>query len=405
MAGRGGQGWFAVDSKSLDISIEGWKLAVEMKLWRDGVKGGRRKGSPWGVGCVAGEASSLGVETRTVASPAEGGVFESVLGWVVWEGSVTSPALPSLNNCVTNLWLLKRAVKISTFGGALLLFEFEDKCEWCCQGGFGEGVRSSSAFVESRVARILVKFKGRVLPGSLQVVVGSSSFSIQLWWEVSPWFSLVMLRSSNETSELQENSGAVGGSHALTKGQERKEGDYLGGSGSSTTVEDEYCWVELCFKDGSVGSRFGYLKLGCKGWRRPKALKGHCLRPRWWAYQEQEGGKDLAAAKRDGGSFRFGVERLEPSLATMAEPTLDDDSLVVVRWEEWSVVRRGSSLESHVAIMDKALVVEANRRAGISTLPYMEPLSPGCQPLMMLLQDGCLLELSGNATKSPSGKG
>ena len=44
-----------------------------------------------------------------------------------------------------------------------------------------------------------------------------------------------------------------------------EEGDYLGGSGSSTTVEDEYCWVELCFKDGSVGSRFGYLKLGCKG--------------------------------------------------------------------------------------------------------------------------------------------
>ena len=119
---------------------------------------------------------------------------------------------------------------------------------------------------------------------------------------------------------------------------------------------------------------------------------------------EQEGGKDLVAAKRDGGSFRFGVERLEPSLATMAEPTLDDDSLVVVRWEEWSVVRRGSSLESRVAIMDKALVVEANRRAGISTLPYMEPLSPGCQPLMMLLQDGCLLELLGNATKSPSGK-
>ena len=67
-------------------------------------------------------------------------------------------------------------------------------------------------------------------------------------------------------------------------------------------------------------------------------------------------------------------------------------------------MRRGSSLESRVAIMDKALVVEANRRAGISTLPYMEPLSPGCQPLMMLLQDGCLLELLGNATKSPSGK-
>ena len=54
--------------------------------------------------------------------------------------------------------------------------------------------------------------------------------------------------------------------------------------------------------------------------------------------------------------------------------------------------------------MDEALAVEANRHVGSSTLPCVEPLSLGCQSSMMLLQDGRLLELSGNATKSPSGK-
>ena len=45
-------------------------------------------------------------------------------------------------------------------------------------------------------ARILVKYDGRVLPKSLQVVVGCSSFSIQLWWEAPPRFSMVASRSS-----------------------------------------------------------------------------------------------------------------------------------------------------------------------------------------------------------------
>ena len=49
-------------------------------------------------------------------------------------------------------------------------------------------------------------------------------------------------------------------------------------------------------------------------------------------------------------------------------------------------------------------MTEANRHVGISTLPFVEPLSPGCQPLMMFLQDGRLLKFSGNAAKSPSGK-
>lgn len=49
------------------------------------------------------------------------------------------------------------------------------------------------------------------MPSSLQVVVGSSSFSIQLWWEAPPCSSLVMLRSSNEPYEMKERSVVVSG--------------------------------------------------------------------------------------------------------------------------------------------------------------------------------------------------
>lgn len=38
--------------------------------------------------------------------------------------------------------------------------------------------------------RILVKYDGKVLLGSLQVNVGSFNFFVQLWWEASPRVSM-----------------------------------------------------------------------------------------------------------------------------------------------------------------------------------------------------------------------
>lgn len=40
-------------------------------------------------------------------------------------------------------------------------------------------------------ARILVRIRGWKFPSSLQVVVGSLCFVIQLWWEVPQWVSEV----------------------------------------------------------------------------------------------------------------------------------------------------------------------------------------------------------------------
>ena len=481
MAGRGGRCWFAVDSKSFDISVvvaggklkgvivdkgrglSAWIRSGDLSLclllegveacckdealerWSKGwEEGGRRfkleshsngAGEFWFCFVVAEEGNrfalifcegrglhggwvvlaeklqSLGfiplVETREVASLAKVrskprvvkdfrsfaelvrkdlGVVgdalwlqigerevlhrEEFLSWclVGWfgEGLDTSLSLSSVKNCVTNLWSLKMAVKVSTFGGALLLFEFEDKSKaervlvrgsrrikdnllhlarWTLEAGcllksgvvkevwvrvLGLPLHLWSQEVLKKIrdycggfvamdddttflsillwARILVKSEGRVLPGLLQVVVGSFSFSIQLWWEVSPWFPLVMLRN-NKTSELQENSGAAGGSctnkgagkelhHSLSSDVivsclhrkevaseavlvsiaiSAEEGDYLGRDGRSTTGEDKGCWVEPCFKDGLVGFGFGSLKLCCQGLEEAQDFKGSSL--------------------------------------------------------------------------------------------------------------------------------
>ena len=60
-------------------------------------------------------------------------------------------------------------------------------------GGFATVDEDTAAFKELQWARILVKSEGLTWPISLQVVVGSSCFAIQLWWEVQPRVSKVAL--------------------------------------------------------------------------------------------------------------------------------------------------------------------------------------------------------------------
>ncbi|RVW51474.1 hypothetical protein CK203_084032 [Vitis vinifera] len=61
-------------------------------------------------------------------------------------------------------------------------------------------------------ARLLVRVKGRDFPSSVQLVEGSGCYSIQLWWEVQPWYSQVMpagsgCRKGDTETEDEEGSG------------------------------------------------------------------------------------------------------------------------------------------------------------------------------------------------------
>ena len=58
-------------------------------------------------------------------------------------------------------------------------------------------------------ARILVKLVRRDFPSTIQIVVGSVSFAIQLWWEIPPWFVQVVLAGVSlvkDGSEIMEST-------------------------------------------------------------------------------------------------------------------------------------------------------------------------------------------------------
>lgn len=179
-------------------------------------------------------------------------------------------------------WQLRSGMQVHVFGGSLILFEFEDVLEaervlmsgdrrfrkrlisldrwhhetgcmvqeetykelwvrvlglplhlWsrevlikigdCC-GGFVEVDEGSENPVQMQWARILVRSSGRRLPGSLQLVIGSMSYSIQLWWEVLPKFSVVVPRSFSEGSPESKVRGDGDGDPRASKGVEKDPG-------------------------------------------------------------------------------------------------------------------------------------------------------------------------------------
>ena len=61
----------------------------------------------------------------------------------------------------------------------------------CC-GGFLDVDLDTKYFTQLQWARILVKTEREDLPRSIQVVMGSPCFAIQLWWEVPACLSVVV---------------------------------------------------------------------------------------------------------------------------------------------------------------------------------------------------------------------
>lgn len=79
----------------------------------------------------------------------------------------------------------------------------------CC-GGFNGVDKDARWFYQLQLARILVKTEGKDLPKTLHLVVGSSCFSIRLWWEVLLWVSVVVPMRSFCRSELEKVRDGVG---------------------------------------------------------------------------------------------------------------------------------------------------------------------------------------------------
>ena len=181
------------------------------------------------------------------------------------------PPLSFLEEWAYDSWSLKGGLKISRLGGALVLFEFEDKvdAEWvllrgsrrlqrrefflqkwgpevgCCRngshpkdvwvkvvglplhlwsrevfksigercGGFIAVDEDTAFFSELQWARILVKAPGKIKQGTLQVIAGKCCWTVSLWWENPPWFSEVVERREVRDEGRGESraSGSVRG--------------------------------------------------------------------------------------------------------------------------------------------------------------------------------------------------
>ncbi|WKA06292.1 hypothetical protein VitviT2T_024196 [Vitis vinifera] len=222
-----------------------------------------------------------------------------------WEnGAIPPPELDFLKNWAGQVWLLRGKLNISVLGRGLLLFEFELLSEaervlvrgmrrvkdnalflekWHPEVGcFCNKVSAKEAWVrvvglplhlwsrevfkligdgcggfivvddktdimaEMQWARLLVKVVGRGFPTSVQIVVGSGCFSVQLWWETPPWFSQVVpagcVNGKGVTGEEEDaGSGSRGGcrGRVLEKEAQSKEqaidgADSIGSRGHAT---------------------------------------------------------------------------------------------------------------------------------------------------------------------------
>lgn len=65
-----------------------------------------------------------------------------------------------------------------------------------------------------------MKINSRKVPDLVQVVVDSSCYTIQLWWELPSWFSVVILKEASKDGEVGEDVGV--GSHASVRLKEWK---------------------------------------------------------------------------------------------------------------------------------------------------------------------------------------
>ena len=87
-------------------------------------------------------------------------------------------------------------------------------------GGLIAMDENTDFMVELLWARLLVKVVGRDLPTSVQLVVGSGCFSVQLWWETLPWFSQVVPAGSVYGKGDTEDEEEIGsGSRAVCRGR------------------------------------------------------------------------------------------------------------------------------------------------------------------------------------------
>ncbi|RVW75093.1 hypothetical protein CK203_057893 [Vitis vinifera] len=264
MGKRGGSCWFAVDSKSFEISVDvlgkklkgiiversrGFTLWIRGEFGQNSSKAGNG-GRRFKLECRANEAGRF-LLCSVVDSDAKRHclVFpKENVSWKRWgfEGkgkkeksyvdAVNTRGVSRVRRLREAAWLQLGEEDVSRGRELLdrclvgrwekLWFQFHTCVIWKAGEkviGNSKEIRfctwkvdeSTVALKELQWARLLVKSEGTEWPSSLQVVIDTTCFAIQLWWEVLPRVSKVLLAIRNGSGKEQEAREEEGGTYAL----------------------------------------------------------------------------------------------------------------------------------------------------------------------------------------------
>ncbi|RVW64331.1 hypothetical protein CK203_047013 [Vitis vinifera] len=196
---RGFTSWIRFGESSLGWLLEEWRLVVGGKKEKSYVEVVNTREVPREKKARGGSVDSTG---RRRCGKRKG-VFGPLLGWELGRDGVMDSNLRDMEKWGKHHWKLQGGMRIARMGGfsreqvkevwvrvmglPLHLWSREvfKKIGDCC-GGFVAVDESTGALKELQWARILVKLEGIEGPSSLQVVIGTTCYAIQLWWEMLP---------------------------------------------------------------------------------------------------------------------------------------------------------------------------------------------------------------------------
>ena len=84
---------------------------------------------------------------------------------------------------------------------------------WTCEalkqigngcGGFLKVDTETTLRIEVSLARILVRLKGMARPNTVNILVGSRSYELQIWWELPPWVAWVYMSKMEAVAGIQK---------------------------------------------------------------------------------------------------------------------------------------------------------------------------------------------------------
>ncbi|RVW97163.1 hypothetical protein CK203_030079 [Vitis vinifera] len=165
-----------------------WKLQGEMRIARIG-------------GCCCLFVFESKAEANNVLQRGFRRFKESVIHLKRWDPSV---GCSQSREKVKEVWVRVMGLPLHLWNREVFK-KIGDSC-----GGFIAMDESTGALKELQWARILVKVEGMGGPSSLQVVIGTSCYAIQLWWEMLPRMTDVIpagMYGKGKKMEVREEEG------------------------------------------------------------------------------------------------------------------------------------------------------------------------------------------------------